>query len=117
MGEGLAIPTDTHPTPTFDIPPQPKKTQKPRKPKRKNIKVPKPSGSAYILADEAVHKKKGDRLVRATTTASSLEVDQDSGNIGKTQTKATPNEPSSLGTCLGGGPRCQEAMGDTTAHT
>ncbi|GJX96145.1 hypothetical protein Tco_0351943 [Tanacetum coccineum] len=34
-----------------------------------------------------------------------------------TQTKATPNEPSSLGTSSGGGPRCQETIGDTSAHT
>ncbi|GKB58742.1 hypothetical protein Tco_0914928 [Tanacetum coccineum] len=45
--------------------------------------------------DKAVHKELGDSLVRATTTASSLEAEQDSG----------------------GGPRCQETMGDTTART
>ncbi|GJW92318.1 hypothetical protein Tco_0169871 [Tanacetum coccineum] len=53
----------------------------------------------------------GDSLVRAATTASSLEVEQDSGNITKTRSKATPNESSSLGTTSGGGPRCQETMG------
>nr|GEX79587.1 retrovirus-related Pol polyprotein from transposon TNT 1-94 [Tanacetum cinerariifolium] len=47
---------------------------------------------------EAVYKELDDRLVRATTTASSLEAEQDSGNIDKTQSKATPNEASSLGT-------------------
>ncbi|GKF42071.1 hypothetical protein Tco_0125413 [Tanacetum coccineum] len=47
----------------------------------------------------------GDSLVRAATTASSLEVEQDIGNINKTQSKATPNESSSLGTISGGGPR------------
>ncbi|GJT08222.1 hypothetical protein Tco_0842684 [Tanacetum coccineum] len=50
------------------------------------------------LADEnneAVHKELGDSLVRAATTASSLEAEQDSG----------------------GGPRCQETMGDTIAQT
>ncbi|GJR99005.1 uncharacterized mitochondrial protein-like protein [Tanacetum coccineum] len=56
-------------------------------------------------------------LVRAATTASSLEVEQDSGNITKTRSNATPNESSSLGTTLGGGPRCQETMGDTIAQT
>nr|GEX20455.1 hypothetical protein [Tanacetum cinerariifolium] len=45
--------------------------------------------------DEAVHKELGDRLVRAATTASSLEAKEDSG----------------------GGPKCQESMGDTTAQT
>nr|GEV40835.1 retrovirus-related Pol polyprotein from transposon TNT 1-94 [Tanacetum cinerariifolium] len=57
------------------------------------------------LMDEAIHKELGDRLVRATTTTSSLEAEQDSGNITKTQSKATPNEPSSQGIDLGGGPR------------
>ncbi|GJV11172.1 putative ribonuclease H-like domain-containing protein [Tanacetum coccineum] len=56
-------------------------------------------------------------MYRAATTASSLEVEQDSGNINKTQSKATPNESSSLGTTSGGGPRCQETMGDTIAQT
>ncbi|GJZ57798.1 hypothetical protein Tco_0613292 [Tanacetum coccineum] len=42
--------------------------------------------------------------IRVVTTASSLEAKQDSGNINKTQSKATPNESSSLGTTLGGGP-------------
>ncbi|GJX10871.1 hypothetical protein Tco_0200730 [Tanacetum coccineum] len=45
--------------------------------------------------DEAIHKELGDSLVRAATTASSLEAEQDSG----------------------GGPRCQETMGDTIAQT
>ncbi|GKE10780.1 hypothetical protein Tco_1414331, partial [Tanacetum coccineum] len=56
-------------------------------------------------------------LVRAATTASSLEAKQDSGNIAKTQSKATPNESSSLGTTSGGGFRRQETMGDTLAQT
>ncbi|GKE44532.1 hypothetical protein Tco_1471816, partial [Tanacetum coccineum] len=42
---------------------------------------------------KAVYKEMDDRLVRAATTASSLEVEQDSGNIDKTQSKATLNEP------------------------
>ncbi|GJZ48933.1 retrovirus-related pol polyprotein from transposon TNT 1-94 [Tanacetum coccineum] len=47
----------------------------------------------------------------------SLDAEQDRGNINKTQSKATLNEPSSLGTSSGGGPRCQETMGDTIAQT
>ncbi|GKF07536.1 hypothetical protein Tco_0041760, partial [Tanacetum coccineum] len=69
------------------------------------------------VADEAVHKELDDSLVRVATTASSLEAEQDNGNINKTQSKATPNESSSLGTTSGGGPRCQETMGDTIAQT
>ncbi|GKE51866.1 hypothetical protein Tco_1487022 [Tanacetum coccineum] len=55
--------------------------------------------------DEAVHKELGDSLVRAATTASSLEAEQDSGNITKTRSKATPNKSSSLGTTSGGSPK------------
>nr|GEV74858.1 hypothetical protein [Tanacetum cinerariifolium] len=57
--------------------------------------VPKPSDSIDNVANEAVHKELGDSLVRAATTASSLEAEQDSG----------------------GGPRCQEAIGDTNGQT
>ncbi|GJV33108.1 hypothetical protein Tco_1393508, partial [Tanacetum coccineum] len=73
------------------------------KPKRKDTHVPQSSDPIDNIADEAVHKELGDSLVRAATTASSLEAQQDSGNINKTQSKATPNEYSSLGTTSGGG--------------
>ncbi|GJT52179.1 uncharacterized mitochondrial protein-like protein [Tanacetum coccineum] len=79
--------------------------------------VPQPSGPTESVADETAHKELGDSLVRAATTTSSLEAEQDSSNITKTRSKATPNESSSLGTTLGGGPRCQETIGDTTART
>ncbi|GKB34862.1 retrovirus-related pol polyprotein from transposon TNT 1-94 [Tanacetum coccineum] len=69
------------------------------------------------VADKAVYKEMDDSLVRAATTASSLEVEQDSGNIDKTQSKATLNEPSSPGTSSGSGPRYQETIGDTIAQT
>ncbi|GJX87319.1 hypothetical protein Tco_0339333 [Tanacetum coccineum] len=42
---------------------------------------------------------------------------QDSGNITKTRSKATLNEPSFSGTSSGSGPRRQETMGDTIAQT
>ncbi|GJV71993.1 hypothetical protein Tco_1491988 [Tanacetum coccineum] len=112
------MPTDPHHTPTIvQSSTQPQKTQKPRKPKRKDTQVPQSSGPIDNVADEAVHKELGDSLVRDATTASSLEEKQNSGNITKTRSKATPNESSSLGTTLGGGPRCQETMRDTTART
>ncbi|GJZ98378.1 hypothetical protein Tco_0670831 [Tanacetum coccineum] len=62
-----------------------------------------------IGKDEAVHKELGDSLVRAATTDFCLEVEQDNGNITKTQSKATPNESSSLGTTLGGGSRVESS--------
>nr|GEW83815.1 hypothetical protein [Tanacetum cinerariifolium] len=60
--------------------------------------------------DEVVHKELGDRLVRAVTNASSLEAEHDSGNITKTQSKATPNEPSSQGINSGGGPSVHDEV-------
>ncbi|GJZ07942.1 hypothetical protein Tco_0542225 [Tanacetum coccineum] len=118
LGEGSAMPTNPHHTLTIiESSSQPQKTQKSRKPKRKDTQVPQSSGPTNIVTDEAVHKELGDSLVRTATTASSLEAEQDSGNITKTRSKATPNEAGSLGTTSGGGPRCQETIGDTTART
>nr|GEY56426.1 hypothetical protein [Tanacetum cinerariifolium] len=57
------------------------------------------------VIDELVYKKLEDNLVRAATTASSLEAEQDSGNINKTQSKETSNESSSQRTDSGGGTR------------
>ncbi|GKA11178.1 hypothetical protein Tco_0690611 [Tanacetum coccineum] len=97
MGKGSANPTDPHHTPTFIQPltSQPQKKQKPRKPKRKDTQIPQSSGPTKHVANEAVYKELDDSLVRAATTASSLEVEQDSG----------------------GGPRRQETMGDTITQT
>ncbi|GJY72240.1 hypothetical protein Tco_0475943 [Tanacetum coccineum] len=119
MGEGLANPTDPHHTPTIIQPStsQPQKKQKPRRPKRKDTKIPQFSGPTNNVADEAVNEEMGDSLERAATTATSLDAVQDRSNINKTQSIATPNEPSSLGTSSGGGPRRQETMGDTIAQT
>ncbi|GKE46452.1 hypothetical protein Tco_1477710, partial [Tanacetum coccineum] len=106
LGEGSVIPTDPHHTPTIIQPsPQPQKTQKPRKPKRKDTQIPQSNDPTNNVADEVVHKELGDSLVRASTTTFSLEAEQDSGNITKTRSKATPNESSFLGTTSGGGPR------------
>ncbi|GJS15366.1 hypothetical protein Tco_0409838 [Tanacetum coccineum] len=69
------------------------------------------------VADEAVYKERDDSLERATTTATVLDAEQDRGNISKTQSKATPNELSSIGTSSGGGPRRQDTMGDRPAQT
>nr|GEX38466.1 putative reverse transcriptase domain-containing protein [Tanacetum cinerariifolium] len=69
------------------------------------------------VANKVVNEEMYDSLVRDTTTASSLEAEQDSGNINNTQSKVTPNKQSSLGTSSGGGPRHQDTMGDTIAQT
>nr|GEZ92127.1 hypothetical protein [Tanacetum cinerariifolium] len=63
-------------------------------PKRKVTQVPQLSGPTESDADKAVYKELDDSLVRAATTTSSLEAEQNSG----------------------GSPRCQEAIGDTIAQ-
>ncbi|GKB67783.1 hypothetical protein Tco_0929195 [Tanacetum coccineum] len=97
MGEGSKIPTNPHHTPTIIQPStsQPQNKQKPRKPKRKDTKIPQSSVPSDNVADEAVNEEMDDSLVRVATTASSLEEEQDSG----------------------GGPRCQETIGDIIAQT
>ncbi|GJY79301.1 hypothetical protein Tco_0485102 [Tanacetum coccineum] len=91
--------------------------QKPRKPKRKDTEVPQPSSPTDNVADEAVFEEMDDSLEKAATTATSLDAEQDRGNINKTQSKATLNEPSSIGTSSGSGPKHQDTMGDTIAQT
>ncbi|GJZ94529.1 putative ribonuclease H-like domain-containing protein [Tanacetum coccineum] len=54
------------------------------------------------VKDETVIKEWEDRMERAATTASSLEAEQDSGNINRTQSMATLNK--------GSGPKCQDTI-------
>ncbi|GKF96728.1 hypothetical protein Tco_0292549 [Tanacetum coccineum] len=49
-------------------------------------------------------------MERASTTTSSLEVEQDSGNINRTQSMATLNESLPWGTNSGSGLRCQDII-------
>ncbi|GJY81973.1 uncharacterized mitochondrial protein-like protein [Tanacetum coccineum] len=84
----LSMPIIPYHTPTIiESLSQPQKSQKPRKPKRKDTQVPQSSGPTDIVADEVVHKELGDSLF------------------------------GSQGTTSGGGPRCQETMRDTIAQT
>ncbi|GKE55405.1 hypothetical protein Tco_1494590, partial [Tanacetum coccineum] len=69
------------------------------------------------VADKAVFKEWDNRVVRATTTAASLDASQASGNITKTQFTAMSNDPLSQEISLGDRPRCQEAMGDVIDQT
>ncbi|GJV14900.1 hypothetical protein Tco_1360223 [Tanacetum coccineum] len=118
--EGSDIPTDPHHTPII-IPPstsQPQRKQRPRKPKRNDTKIPQSSVPMVNVADKDVYKEREDRMERTATTASSLEAEQDSGNINRTQSIATLNEPSPQGTGSGSGPRCQDTiLGDAEAQT
>ncbi|GJY93597.1 putative ribonuclease H-like domain-containing protein [Tanacetum coccineum] len=49
----------------------PKKTKKHRKTKRKATKISQSSGPTTLVADETVHKERGDNVERAATTATS----------------------------------------------
>nr|GFD22166.1 hypothetical protein [Tanacetum cinerariifolium] len=42
---------------------------------------------------ETVHEEMGDRVERVATTAASLDAEQDSGTINRTQSTTIPNEP------------------------
>ncbi|GJY74109.1 hypothetical protein Tco_0478540 [Tanacetum coccineum] len=75
------------------------------------------SGPIPLVANETVIKEWEDRMERAATTASSLEAEQDSGNINRTQSMATLNESFPQGTGSGSGPRCQDTiLGDAEAQ-
>ncbi|GKA04526.1 putative ribonuclease H-like domain-containing protein [Tanacetum coccineum] len=58
-----------------------------------------------------------DSLERLPLLLSSLEAEQVSGNITKTRSKATLNEPTPQRTGSGSGPRRQDTMGDTITQT
>ncbi|GJX89977.1 hypothetical protein Tco_0343303, partial [Tanacetum coccineum] len=65
------------------------------RPKRKDTEVPQSSGPTNNVTDEVVNEEMDNSLVRAATTATSLDVEQDRGS----------------------GPRRQETIGDTIAQT
>ncbi|GJW28948.1 hypothetical protein Tco_0045823 [Tanacetum coccineum] len=67
-------------------------------------------GPPEKVGDKVVHKKLGDRMERAATTASILEAEHDNGNINRTQSMATLNEPSPFGTGSGSGLKCQDTI-------
>ncbi|GKB95203.1 hypothetical protein Tco_0981340, partial [Tanacetum coccineum] len=84
-------------------------TQKPRKAKR-TIEISQFSGPIHLDADETVYKEWEDIMERAATTAFSLEAEQDSGNINRTQSIETLNESFPQGTDSCSGPRCQDTI-------
>ncbi|GJU90448.1 hypothetical protein Tco_1302871 [Tanacetum coccineum] len=129
-GEGSGQPTEPQHTPTTASPSNiepipiiassshPKKTHKRRKTKRKATEISQSSGPTTLVADETVHEERGDSMERAATTAASLDAEQDSGNIIRTQSMATLNEPIPQGTGSGSGPRRQDTiLGDRPAQT
>ncbi|GJT58929.1 putative ribonuclease H-like domain-containing protein [Tanacetum coccineum] len=64
----------------------------------RTTKISQSSGPIHLDADETVYKEWEDKMERAATTTSSLEAEQDNGNINKTQSMATLNESIPQGT-------------------
>nr|GEY95757.1 hypothetical protein [Tanacetum cinerariifolium] len=98
-------PSHIEPIPTVVSLSQPKKTQKHRKTKRHATEIYQSSGPITLVADETVQEERGDKVERAATTVASLDAEQDSGIINRTQSTAIPNEPIPQGTGSGGSPR------------
>ncbi|GKF46585.1 hypothetical protein Tco_0136387, partial [Tanacetum coccineum] len=59
---------------------------------KRTTEISQSSGPIHLVVDETVYKEWEDIIERAATTASRLEVEQDSGNINRTQFMATLNE-------------------------
>ncbi|GJY03587.1 hypothetical protein Tco_0369527 [Tanacetum coccineum] len=76
-----------------------------------DTKIPQSGGPPEKVGDEAVHKELGDRVERAATTATSLDAEQDSGNITKTQSTTMSNDPLSKEIGSSNRPMWKEAMG------
>ncbi|GJT48822.1 hypothetical protein Tco_0974979 [Tanacetum coccineum] len=105
-GEGSGQPSEPQPAPSTAQPrieeqipvtesSSPQNTQLPRQALQEDTQFPQTSVPIPNVADEAVFKEWDDRVVRATTTAASLDAAQASGDR----------------------PRCQEAMGGVIAQT
>ncbi|GJZ76037.1 hypothetical protein Tco_0640502, partial [Tanacetum coccineum] len=77
---------------------------------KRTTEISQSSRPIHLVANETVYKEWEDRMERAATTASSLEVEQDSGNINRIQSMATLNESFPQGTNSGSGPRCQDTI-------
>ncbi|GJW16405.1 hypothetical protein Tco_0020538 [Tanacetum coccineum] len=119
-GEGSGQPSEPQPAPSTAQPrieeqipvtesSSPQNTQSPRQALQEDTQFPQTSVPIPNVADEAVFKEWDDRVVRATTTAASLDAAQASGNISKTQSTAMSNDPLSQEISSGGNtPRSDE---------
>nr|GEV36186.1 hypothetical protein [Tanacetum cinerariifolium] len=128
VGECSTQPTKPQHTPTTASPShiepiltvassQPKKTKKIGK-QKKATEISQSSGPTTLIADETVHEERGDKVERAVTTAASLDAEQDSGTINRTQSTAMPNELIPQGTGSGGSRMHQDTiLGDRHAQT
>ncbi|GKA88634.1 hypothetical protein Tco_0810398 [Tanacetum coccineum] len=95
QGEGSTHPVESHHIPTSAPSTlQPPVSSTSRRTTRQESVVPQPrSPTQTLVADETIHEERGDSVERAATTATSLDVEQSSGNINRTQSTAIPNDP------------------------
>ncbi|GJV21606.1 hypothetical protein Tco_1370626 [Tanacetum coccineum] len=87
MGEGSTHLVESHHTPTSALSTsQPPISPTTRRTIRQESEVSQPrSPTQTLVADETVHEERGDRVERATTTAASLDIEQDSGGSPRRQ--------------------------------
>ncbi|GKA80818.1 uncharacterized mitochondrial protein-like protein [Tanacetum coccineum] len=79
--------------------------------KKQTIVANSTTKAEYVAAsNKTVIKEWEDRMERVATTASSLEAEQDSGDINRTQSMTTLNESFAQRTDSGSGPRCQDTI-------
>ncbi|GKE43922.1 hypothetical protein Tco_1471206 [Tanacetum coccineum] len=83
----------------------PQNTQSPRQALQEDTQFPQTSMPIPNVADAAVFKEWDNRVVRATTTAASLDAAQASGNISKTQSMTMSNDHLSQEISSGDRPR------------
>ncbi|GKE07579.1 hypothetical protein Tco_1399597 [Tanacetum coccineum] len=121
-GEGSGHPSEPQPPPFTAQPtheePIPnvvssshQKTQTPRQALNQVTELSQTSEPIPNVPDKAVYEEWDDRVKRVITTAASLDAQQASGNINRTQSTTMPNVPLPQGIGAGGSLRCQEAMG------
>ncbi|GJZ68477.1 hypothetical protein Tco_0631717 [Tanacetum coccineum] len=120
QGKGSTHPVESHHIPTSaSSTSQPPISPTTRRTIKQESVVSKPRfPTQTLIADETVHEERGDSMERDATTAASLDAEQDSGNIIKTQSTTIPNEPFPQEIGLGGSPKRQETtLGDMPAQT
>nr|GEW70887.1 RNA-directed DNA polymerase, eukaryota, reverse transcriptase zinc-binding domain protein [Tanacetum cinerariifolium] len=74
---------------------------------KRTTKTSQSSRPIHLVADETVYKEWKEKMERAATTASSLEAEEEIGNINRTQSMTTLNEPLPQETGSSSGHMCQ----------
>nr|GEY04430.1 putative ribonuclease H-like domain-containing protein [Tanacetum cinerariifolium] len=96
---------------------QQERKQKPMKTRRKDTELPQTSVPTDVVTDETVYEEMYDSIERAAITTTGLDAEHDRGIISKTSFTATLNEPSSIRTSSGRGPRRQETIRHSVTQT